>query len=45
MYNSAIFTNSFPYPSVEISAVVTSIIIIGVVAHRGRNGRLRGKVS
>ena len=45
MYNLAIFTSSFPYSSVEAGAVATRIVIVGVVAYRGRNSRLRSKVS
>ena len=45
MYNLAIFTSSFPYPSVEVGAVATGIIVAGIIACRGRDGELSGKVS
>ena len=45
MYNLAIFTSSFPYPSVEISAMVTGIIVVVIVAYRGRDDGLSGKVG
>ena len=45
MYNLTIFTSSFPYPSIKIGAMVTGIVIIGIVAYRGRNSRLRSGIS
>jgi len=45
MYNLATFASSFPYPSVEVGAVVTGIVVAGIVACRGRNGGLRSGVS
>ena len=45
MYNLAIFTSSFPYPNVEAGTVVTGIVIVGIIACRGRNGKLRSRVS
>ena len=45
MYNVAAFTSSFPYPSVKVGAVVTGIVVIGIMACGGGNSELRGKVS
>ena len=45
MYNLAIFTSSFPYPSIEVGTVVTGIVVVGIIAYKGRNNRLRSKVS
>ena len=45
MYNLAVFTNSFPYSSVEAGTIVTGIVVVGVMAYKGRNNRLRNKIS
>ena len=45
MYNLTIFTSSFPYPSIKIGAMVTGIVIIGIIAYRGGDGKLNSKVS
>ena len=45
MYNLAAFASSFPYPSVKAGTVATGIVITGIIACRGRNGRLRSGVS
>ena len=45
MYNLAVFTSSFLYPSIEAGAVATGIVVVGIVAYRGRNGGFRSKVS
>ena len=45
IYNLVIFTNSFLYSGVEVGAIVTGIIIVDIVARRGRNSRLRGGVG
>ena len=45
MYNLAIFTSFFPYPSIEVGAVVTGIVVIGIVACGGRDSKLSNRVS
>ena len=45
MYNLAIFASSFPYPSVEVGAVVTGIVVVGIIAYRGRDSGLSNKVN
>ena len=45
MYNLAIFTSSFLYPSIEAGAVVTGIVVAGIMACRGRNSGLRSGVG
>ena len=45
MYNLAVFASSFPYPSVEVDAVVTGIVVVSVIARRGGNSRFRGGVG
>ena len=45
MYNLAIFTSSFPYPSVEAGTVATGIVIVNIMACRSRNSRLKNKIS
>ena len=45
MYNLAIFTSSFLYPSIKVGAIVTGIVVVGIIARGGRNSRLRGRVS
>ena len=45
MYNLAIFTNSFLYPSVEIGTIATGIIVVGIKAYRGRDSKLSNRVS
>ena len=44
MYNLAIFTSSFPYPSVEVGAMAIGIVIVGIMACGDRDSKLRGKV-
>ena len=45
MYNLAVFISSFSYPSVEAGAVVTGIIVADIIAYKGRNSRLKSKIS
>ena len=45
VYNLAIFTSSFLYPSVGVGAIVTDIVVVGVVACGGGNSKLRGEVG
>ena len=45
MYNLAVFANSFPYPSVKVGTVVMGIVVAGIMAYRGRDGGLSGKVN
>ena len=45
MYNLAVFASFFLYLSIEAGAVVTGIVIIGIIACRGRNSKLKSKVS
>ena len=45
MYNLAAFISSFPYPSVKAGTVATGIVVVNIMACRGRNSRLRSKVS
>ena len=45
MYNLAIFTSSFPYPSVEVGAVAIGIVVAGIMACEGRDSGLSGRVS
>ena len=45
MYNLAIFTNSFPYPSIEVGAMAMGIIVANIIAYKGGDGGLSGKVS
>jgi hypothetical protein len=45
VYNLAVFISSFPYPSVEVGAVVMGIVVEGIIACGGKDGRLSGKVS
>ena len=45
MYNLAVFTSSFPYPSVKAGAVVTGIVIANIMAYKGKNSGLKSKVS
>ena len=45
MYNLAIFTSSFPYPSVEAGAVAMGIVVVNIMACRGRNSGLKNKVG
>ena len=45
MYNLAVFASSFLYFSVEVDAVATSIVIVGVIACGGGNSGLKNKVS
>ena len=45
MYNLAVFTSFFPYPSVEVSTVAIGIVVAGIIARGGRNSGLKGKIS
>ena len=45
MYNLAIFTSSFSYPSVEVGAVVMGIVVVGIMACGGRDSRFSSGVS
>ena len=45
MYNLAIFTSSFPYPSVEVGTMATGIVVVGIMAYKGGDGKLSNKVS
>ena len=45
MYNLAIFTSSFLYPSVKVGAVAIGIVVVNIMACGGRNSRLSSKVS
>ena len=45
MYNLAIFVSSFPYPSVEVGAVAMGIVVVGIMACRGRDSGLSNKVN
>jgi hypothetical protein len=45
VYNLAAFTSSFPYPNIEVGTIATGVVVIGVMAYGGRDGRLRGKVG
>ena len=45
MYNLAVFVSSFPYPSVEVGAVATGIVVAGIIACGGRDSGLSGKVN
>ena len=45
MYNLAIFTNSFLYPSIEVSTVVMGIIVANIIACKGGDGGLSSEVS
>ena len=45
MYNLAIFISSFPYPSIEVGAVVMGIVVIGIIAYKGKDGGFSSKVS
>ena len=45
MYNLAAFASSFPYFNIEVGTMATGVVVVGVVACRGRDGGLRGEVS
>ena len=45
MYNLAVFANSFPYPSIEVSAIAIGIVIAGIITYKGGNSGLNGKIS
>ena len=45
MYNLAVFISSFPYLSIKVGAMAIGIVIAGIIAYRGRDGRLNGKVG
>ena len=44
IYNLAVFTSSFPYPSIEVGAVVTGIVIANIIACGGKNSRFKGTI-
>jgi hypothetical protein len=45
VYNLAAFTSSFPYPNIEVGTVVIGVVIVGVIAYRGRDSGFKGKVG
>jgi hypothetical protein len=45
VYNLAVFTSSFLYPNIEVGTVAIGVVVVGVMACRGGDGRLRGKVG
>jgi hypothetical protein len=45
VYNLAAFISSFLYPNIEVGTVVMGVVVVGIIACRGRDSRLRGKVS
>ena len=45
MYNLAVFTSSFLYPSVKVGTIAIGIVVVNIIAHRGGNSGLRDKVS
>ena len=45
MYNLAAFASSFPYPSVEVGAVVIGIVVADIIAHKSGNSGLKSKIS
>jgi hypothetical protein len=45
IYNLAIFASSFPYPNIEVDAIVMGIVVVGIVAYGGGNSRLRGGIG
>ena len=45
IYIFAIFTSSFPYFSVEVGAIATGIVVVGVIAYRGKGSGLRDGIS
>ena len=45
MYSLAVFINSFPYPNIEVGAVVTGIVVVGIIAYRGGDSKLSSRVS
>ena len=45
MYNLAAFTSSFLYPSIEVGAMATGIVVVSIIACRGRDSGLSSKVN
>ena len=45
MYNLVAFASSFPYPSVEVSAVAMGIVVADIIACGGRDSRFSGGVG
>ena len=45
MYNLAIFTSSFPYPSVKVGTMATGIVVVGIIAYKSGDSKLSSKVS
>jgi hypothetical protein len=45
VYNLAAFTSSFLYPNIEVGTMATGIVVVGIVAYRGKDGGLKGKVG
>jgi hypothetical protein len=45
VYNLAAFTSSFSYPNIEVGTVAMGVVVIGVIAYRDRDNKLRDKVS
>jgi len=45
MYNLAAFASSFLYPSIEVGTVAIGIVVVDIVAYKGRDSGLRGGVS
>ena len=45
MYIFAAFASSFPYPGVEVGTIATGIVVAGVVAYKGKNNKLRGRIG
>jgi hypothetical protein len=45
VYNLAAFASSFPYPNIEVGTVAINIVIAGIVACGGGDGKLKNKVG
>ena len=45
MYNLAAFASSFLYLNIEVGTVATGVVVVGIMACRGGDGRLRGEVG
>ena len=45
MYNLATFISSFPYPSVEVGAMATGIVVASIMACKGGDSGFSSKVS
>ena len=45
MYNLAIFTSSFLYPSVKVGTIAMGIVIVNIVACRGGDSKFSNKVG